>query len=79
MEAIRKIIDSEAIAGAVALPGSLRHKKVEILVFPVSEDSRNVHEKRSVFGALKKYANPSLIEQESAAWATAAASEYETR
>ena len=37
MEAVRKVVDSDAIAGIVDLPPGLMNRKVEVLVFPVEE------------------------------------------
>ena len=37
MKAVRKIVDSDAIAGIVDLPPGFTNRKVEVLVFPVED------------------------------------------
>jgi hypothetical protein len=71
VQVVRKIIDSEVIGSVIPLPKPFRHGKVEVIVMPVQERAEAVEPKKSYFGALAKYANPSLAEQEKGAWAVA--------
>jgi hypothetical protein len=79
MEVVREVVDSELIGSVIALPGSFRHKKVEVLVLPFRERTETLAPKKSCFGALSKYANPSLIDREKDAWAEATAEKYAHR
>ena len=79
MEYIRQTIDSEKLSGFLELPLSLRNTKVEIIVLPAqSETVKNTTtlKRGTAFGCLKKYANPTLIEQEKGAWERAVTERY---
>ena len=64
MEVVRKIMDSELIESVIALPDSFRNTKVEVLVQKINDYDEDTKPGKSIFGALSKYANPSLIAQE---------------
>ena len=53
---IREIIKPTKENYTLKIPKEYINKKIEIILRP--------YEKRSLFGALKKYANPELIEKE---------------
>jgi hypothetical protein len=76
MQVVRKVIDSEMLGSIIVLPESFRNKKVEVLVLQVQNAQETPKPKKSFLGALSKYANPSLIEQEESAWAEATAEKY---
>ena len=76
MEVVRKVVDSELINSVIALPGSFRNKKVEVLVLLLSDRTETPKPKKSYYGALSKYANPSLMDIEKEAWSKAAAEKY---
>jgi hypothetical protein len=75
MEVVRKVVDSELIGSVIALPGSFRNKKVEVLVLPLRENVDTSKPKKSYLGAFAKYANPSLIARVNDAGADASAEE----
>lgn len=79
MEVIRKVVDSETIGSVIALPRAFRHKKVEVIVLPFHEKAQVPALRKSYFGLLSKYANPSLIEQEKDAWAEASVEKHAHR
>ena len=78
MEYIRQTIDSEKLSSFLELPLSLRNTKVEIIVLPVQNEIVNtpVLKRGSAFGCLKKYANPTLMENEKGAWERTVAERY---
>ncbi len=64
MEFVRKIVNGIDLKDVVEIPNSLINKKVEILIFPVDETSKNKKKKKSLSGILSKYADTKLIEKE---------------
>jgi len=71
METVRAVIDSEQLVPIMALPESLRHREVEVIV--IAHEYFTVSEKffppeNGIKGILKQYANPALTEQEKDAW-----------
>ena len=62
------------------LPRGFSSGKVEIIIFPVEKDNNLSPEKKyrktSIRGALKKYANPSLVQMEEKAWSEASQDKY---
>ena len=80
MDFVRQVIDS-GLLDKIALPQSLKNRKVEIIIFPF-DGADNETEKLSVddfAGALKKYADPKLIPLEKTAWAEAAEDKHGDR
>ena len=65
MDFVREVINSDELEKIFFLPENLKHKTVEVLIVPVQEKKSGIGKLR---GALKKYANPDLIEKESEAW-----------
>lgn len=68
MEFVRKIVDGVDLKDVVEIPDSLINRKVEILVFPVDEKTKNKKKKKSLSGFLSKYADKNLIEKEENIW-----------
>lgn len=80
MNFVRKVADSNILAGVVDIPESLRNKTVEILIFPyenVKTEEHIVRKTERVRGLLKKYQNKNLQKLESEAWAQAVADNNE--
>lgn len=79
MDFIRKITNSDLLAGIMNIPENMRHKKVEIIVLPCeaeSEDKKN-ELRKNVKGLLHKYANKSYIPLEQSVWAEAVRESHE--
>jgi hypothetical protein len=71
MNFIRKVANSDILASIIDIPEALRHKKVEILIFPIEENEEHEPIKRKnkkARGSLKKYSNAELIAQEDGIW-----------
>ena len=71
-----EIINSDKLENIIHIPENLKHKNVEILIIPVQEKKSGIGKIR---GALKKYSNTDLIENESKAWEMAVAEKYGNR
>lgn len=79
MEAIRTIIDAERLATIIDLPDSMRHRQVEVIVLPQTNEKETENpnfERKSMMGCLSEYADPTLWEQEEGAWERAAVEKY---
>lgn len=90
MEFVRQIVNGNSLEPFLKLPPSFHDVQVEVIVLPVDNEPANItasstgsdHEvsikpaKRSAFGRLKAYANPSLIPEEDGAWEKAAAEKH---
>ena len=68
MEFVRKVVNSDSISSIIDLPSSFKGKKVEIIVLPFARTRKKENINKSLMGALKKYADKSLIEKEQTAW-----------
>ena len=81
MNYIRKIANSDLLAGIFKLPEHMLHKNVEIIVLPVEGEDVNINDKigHSVKGSLKKYANLKYLSLESTAWAESVRKSDENR
>jgi hypothetical protein len=55
MEAVRKVINAEALSSVVDMPSSMRQGQVEIIVFPFSQTLSN-----EITGAKKSAMFPNL-------------------
>jgi hypothetical protein len=44
MDAVRQIVDGSALASIIRLPRSLHDKKVEVIVFPVTDNAEKKNE-----------------------------------
>ncbi len=76
MEFVRKVVNSDYISSIIDLPSSFKGKKVEIIVLPVAVTRKKENIKKSLMGALRKYADKSLIEKEKTAWQKAVEEKY---
>ncbi|MDK2901754.1 MAG: hypothetical protein PWR14_658 [Thermosediminibacterales bacterium] len=80
MKFIRKVANSDILAGIIDIPEELKSKKVEIIILPYENmDNADLEEqkKKNVRGALAKYKNKELQEKEKEAWANAAVGKHE--
>lgn len=80
MNFIRKVADSNILAGVIDIPENLRNKTVEILIFPYENVNMEKHITRKtkiVRGLLKKYHNKDLQKLENEAWAQAVVDNHE--
>jgi hypothetical protein len=77
MDYLRQTIDSEKLVNLFELPVSLRGRKVDVIVLPANEPDIPKAKRGSSFGCLRKYADPSLINQEFGVWARVAREKYE--
>jgi len=48
VEFVRKVANSDILAGVIELPESLKHKKVEILIFPYENISNEDNTRQKV-------------------------------
>lgn len=71
MEVVRKVIDSELLLNIIDIPESLRHKKVEILIRPLTVETSAEKKRPLVRGKLEKYKSIELLDQEAEAWSEA--------
>lgn len=76
MEVIRAVQTVENGRISLDLPSELSGKEVEIIV--LTKDTIKLR-KKSLRGALQKYARPELIPQESSAWENAVEEKYGDR
>ncbi|WP_425060951.1 hypothetical protein SCACP_17160 [Sporomusa carbonis] len=82
MPFVRKIVNSNVLAGIIDIPESLKNKKVEILVFSLDDNTTAVNQiekTKRARGFLAKYKNAAFIEKESTAWAEAVIEKHEHR
>ena len=70
---------SNELISVVDIPKSLLNKRVELIILPVDDGMRKKTHNNSVYGVLKKYANPALIASENSAWATASKEKHALR
>ena len=78
MEAIREIADIQNKKLSINIPDTFRYERVEVVILPVLTGS--IIEKKnggSLRGRLRKYANKSLIRNESSAWRDAVEDTHE--
>lgn len=77
---IRKVANSNILAGVIDMPENLRNREVEILIFPLEnikrEDSID-RKPKSARGLLEKYKNKDLQLIENSAWAEAVVDQHE--
>ncbi|VBB05689.1 Hypothetical protein LUCI_0900 [Lucifera butyrica] len=74
MPFVRKIVNSDVLAGIIDIPEALKNRKVEVLVFSLDDNNTTVSQiekTKKAKGSLAKYKNTALIEKESAVWAEA--------
>jgi len=77
MEAVRTIMDINALAPIINLPWKSKNMQVEVIVLPIRKTTnKRVVLDRNLKGRLKKYANPALLEKESTAWKNHIAEKY---
>ena len=81
MEYLRQTVDSNELCNVFDLPLSLRNKKVDVIILPAVSHAapKKASSSGSVYGSLKRYANPALIPQEEGAWARAMVEKYANR
>jgi hypothetical protein len=79
MEYVREIIDS-SLLDKINLPVGMKNKKVEIIIFPIKDDSIKEESLKidDFVGALDKYKNQNLISSEKDAWAEAMVNKHGT-
>ncbi len=74
MNFIRKIANSDLLAGIINIPEHMRNKKVEIIILPYEEEGKENLKpavQPRVKGLLHRYANVSYLPLEGSAWAEA--------
>lgn len=65
MEFVRRVVNGSDLINGIEIPDNLLNKKVELLIFPIDKETTNkAKKKKSLSGALSKYANPDLIYKE---------------
>jgi len=77
---VRKVANSDILAGVIELPESLKHKKVEILILPYEniDTEDNTRQKvKKARGLLEKYKNKRIQDLEEGAWAKAVVDKHE--
>jgi hypothetical protein len=64
---------SDLLADIINIPVNMRHKKVEIIVFPYDEEGKEGSPgiKKNMKGLVNKYANLNYLPLEQSAWAEA--------
>ena len=80
MEAIREIVEIKSQQLQFTLPANFNEQRVEMILLPLSKENnkRKKNTFKNVKGALSKYANSVLLEQEGTAWADAVEGKYAT-
>ena len=70
MEAVRTIVNADALAPIIDLPWATRDLQVEVIVIPRAKETTRQQEVsvESLAGCLNAYANPALWEKEQYAW-----------
>lgn len=82
MPFVRRIVNSNILAGIIDVPEGLKNKKVEVLVFSLEDNTINDTSNKKhklAKGILAKYKNPAFIEKESTAWGEAVKEKHEYR
>jgi hypothetical protein len=74
MEYIQETIDSTLLKEIFNLPLSFQNKKVEVTIKPV--ENKNLPGKKSSYGCLHAFADPSKTEGEKGSWERAAIAKY---
>ena len=77
MSYIRKITNSEELSKIIDLLDDLKNKKVEVIILPYEENTKTKKSHKSLQGALKKYKNENLINEENTAWEKVVKDKYE--
>ena len=68
MEFIRKVVNGEDIKEIIDIPLNLTNKRLEILIFPLEENTIKTKKKKSLAGIFAKYANSNLTAKEENIW-----------
>ncbi|MCL2859893.1 MAG: hypothetical protein FWF46_04915 [Oscillospiraceae bacterium] len=68
MEFVRRVVNGSEIKGVIDIPNTLVDKKLEVLIFPVTEYTKKTKKRKSLSGFLSEYAKPELICKEENAW-----------
>ncbi|MDI6916121.1 MAG: hypothetical protein QMC95_18265, partial [Desulfitobacteriaceae bacterium] len=77
---VRKVANSNLLAGVIDMPETLRNREVEILIFPLENINRedSIDRKpKNARGLLEKYKNKDLQLIENSAWAEAVVDRHE--
>ncbi|WP_313165490.1 hypothetical protein [Sedimentibacter sp.] len=78
MQFVRKIANSNVLAGLIDIPEELKNKEVEIIILPYDNSTQTyIGNKKNVRGALSKYRNEELKVKENEAWADATVEKHE--
>ncbi|ASA95786.1 MULTISPECIES: hypothetical protein [Anoxybacillus] len=80
MDFVRVIKHSNDLEKFIDIPEGLKNRKVEIIILPYT-DQEDIEQgkKKSLRGALSKYKNEVLQNQESDAWSKNVVDQYENR
>ena len=65
---VREIIRPDKSEMTIHIPDDYIGRRVEYIVFPLEDEESTIQHKRSLKGALHKYADPAKREQEENAW-----------
>jgi len=76
MDYLREVLNTDQLENIIFIPANLKHKIVEIILVPIESNKTGIENLR---GALKKYSNPDLIDQEGEAWSKAVGEKYANR
>ena len=76
MDYVHQTVDSDKLLNIFDLPHTLKGRKVEVIILPAKETQESDVKRGSAFGCLRKYADPSLISQESGVWEKAVVNKY---
>jgi len=68
MEFVRRVVNGSDIKGIIDIPNTLVNKKLEVLIFPITEYAKKTKKRKSLSGFLSEYANPELISKEENTW-----------
>lgn len=63
-----EVINSRELENIINIPSELKNRDVELIILPTHSPVINNSNTKSMYGILKKFNNPDLIEHEKTAW-----------
>lgn len=78
MDSMKKVANSSILDGIFDIPENLKNKKVVITISSYNDiEDKDIPRVKKLKGALSKYKNKNLIEQEEEAWGMAVQEKHE--
>jgi hypothetical protein len=76
MNYLRQTVDSEKLVKIFDLPAEIRGREVEVIILPLQGTRKTSGQQGRAYGCLQKYADASLISEESGAWEQATVNKH---